>query len=187
MSGVKQLSSLYAKIPGTVRSFLLRAVGIFIGWQLLYQFVLVPARIPDIQLTNLTAVATAKSLSLFWNNVSFEYVTAVTQRTAVIFLDGKRLVGIADPCNGLDLFILYIGFLFCFPSSAKRRLIFLLAGIPAIFVANIIRCVIMSWLNIYHRDWVDISHHYIFTTVMYLFIFYVWMLYAKKPSYAVQS
>lgn len=187
MLGVKQASNIYTKIPKTVRSFLLRAVLIFIGWQLLYNFVLLPVRVPDIALTNLTCLATAKSLSLFWNNVSFEYINHVSDRAAVIFLDGKRLVNIADPCNGLDLYVLYVGFLCCFPGTTKRRIAFLLAGIPAIWVANILRCVIISWMNVDHREWVDISHHYIFTTIMYLFIFYVWMLYVKKTSFAVQS
>lgn len=187
MQGVKQLGGLYKRIPAPVRSFLVRAAIIFVLWQGLYQLVLAPARVPDKQLTNATAFATAKTLSCIWKRVTFQYISPDNSHDAVIFIRGLRWVSIADPCNGLDLFVLYTGFLFCFPATGRRRAIFLALGLPAIFAANILRCVVMAWIALYHHSWIDISHHYIFTTVMYVFIFYVWVLYAKKPSYAVQS
>ena len=108
------------------------------------------------------------------------------ERDAFIYKNGYRVVAIGDPCNALEIFVLYIAFLFCFPGTAKRRLAFLAVGLPCIHIFNAIRIALISWMNISHPGWVDISHHYIFTTVMYLLVFGAWVLYTRKdePVYA---
>jgi exosortase/archaeosortase family protein len=103
-------------------------------------------------------------------------------RTAVIWVKDVRLIGIADPCNGLDIYVLYISFLFCFPGSLRRRGVFLLVGIPYIYIINTIRGALLAWLSMYHKDLVDVSHHYIFTASVYLLVFYLWVLYSKKEA-----
>jgi exosortase/archaeosortase family protein len=177
-------ASVFEKVPHDIKLFLIRAIIVFIAWQALYRFVLAPARVPDRALTNLTCGATAIALSIFYHNVSAVYTPAKEIKNAYIFKDGRRVIAIADPCNALDLYVLYAAFLFCFPGTARRRLLFLVTGIPAIFIANIIRCAILTWIALGHKDWFNISHHFIFTTLMYLFIFYCWVLYTKKASYA---
>ena len=42
----------------------------------------------------------------------------------MLYLDGKKIVGVADACNALELFVLYLGFLIAYPSSVKRKLLF---------------------------------------------------------------
>ncbi len=174
------LKALYNKVPPLVRSFLLRALALFIAWQLLYTFVLAPVRIPDRQLTNATAFSTARLMSVFYNNVNALYSHNNATRAAIITVSGKGVLGILDPCNALDIIVLYISFLYCFPGSAMRRLVFALIGLPYIYIINTIRCALIGWLNIEHRGWVDISHHYLFTAAIYIAVFYLWMLYTKK-------
>ena len=153
---------------------------IFVAWQLLYTFVLLPIRIPDKFLTNVTAWSTCHFLSLFYSNVEPVYVHSLSRRLALIKINNAKIIGVADPCNALDIYVLYISFLFCFPGKWKRRLIFILLGVPYIFFLNTIRCAMIAWLNINYRGWVEISHHYLFTTALYLLVFYVWVLYTKK-------
>lgn len=179
MSNIKEI---YNKVPPQVRSFLLKALVIFVAWQLLYSFVLAPIRVPDRQLTNITAYSTAKLLSVFYNNVAAIYSHSNTVRSAIITINGRGMLGILDPCNGLDIYVLYIAFLFCFPGTMRRRLTFILAGIPYIYIINTIRCALIGWLNIAHRGWVDISHHYIFTAAVYLLVFYFWIIYTNAKS-----
>jgi exosortase family protein XrtF len=155
---------------------------IFIAWQLVYTFVLAPVRIPDRALTNATAFSTAKLMSVFYNNVQALYAHQNATRAAIITIDGRGVLGILDPCNALDIIVLYIAFLFCFPGSVRRRLVFALIGLPYIYVFNTIRCALIGWLNIAHRGWVDISHHYLFTAAIYMAVFYLWVLYTKKAG-----
>lgn len=165
-----------------VRTFLVRALLIFIGWQLLYAFVLAPARTPDLQLTNITAWSTGKLLSWFYDSVYVAYVHNITTASAIISINGHKTLGILDPCNALDIMVLYVAFLFCFPGSWQKRLAFTALGLPYIYIINTIRCAVIGWMNINHRGWVDISHHYIFTALVYLLVFYLWVLYTKKKT-----
>jgi exosortase family protein XrtF len=160
----------------------LRALLIFIGWQLLYSFLLVPIRIPDRQLTNITCFSTAKLLSVFYDNVGTIYTHNNATRSAIITVNGHGVLGILDPCNALDIIVLYISFLFCFPGTMSRRIMFIIIGLPYIYFINTIRCALIAWLNMAHKGWVDISHHYIFTASVYLLVFYLWTIYTKKDT-----
>ena len=177
---LEQIKSAYSKVPPVIRSFLVRALLIFVVWQALYVFVLAPVRIPDRQLTNLTTFSTSRLLSVFYDKVGVIYTNHNKVRTAIVVINNKKVIGVADPCNALEIYVLYIAFLFCFPGTMKRRALFIAGGIPYIFIINTIRCALIAWLNINHRGWVDISHHYIFTAAVYLAIFYLWVLYARQ-------
>ena len=156
--------------------FLVRGILIFIAWQLIYHLWFQKIGEPDNFLTNITARHTANVLGWLYRNVT---VTPDAFK-ATISIAGERIIGIAAPCNALEIYVLYIAFLFCFPSGFGRRFLFTAIGIPLIYIANILRCVIITWMSISHKNWVDISHHYVFTTIVYLLVFWLWMLFTKK-------
>lgn len=175
-----KLKELYAKTPAPVRSFIIKALVVFIAWFYLYQTVLLPQRTPDLWLTNTTCTSTAQFLSLFYHNVGTIPIVDKSEYMAIITINNAKIIGIADACNALDIFVLYLGFIFCFPGTALRKIAFMALGIPYIYIINIIRCAAIAWLNIYHRGWVELSHHYIFTIIVYGLVFYLWILYSKK-------
>jgi exosortase/archaeosortase family protein len=117
---------------------------------------------------------------LFYGEVSTLPARLITSRSAIINIDKAKIIGIADPCNALDIYVLYIAFLLCFKGMWKRKATFILLGVPYIFLLNIVRCAVIAWLNINYRGWVEISHHYIFTSALYLLVFHLWVLYTKK-------
>jgi exosortase/archaeosortase family protein len=97
-----------------------------------------------------------------------------------ITIGGERIIGIAAPCNALEIYVLYLAFLICFPAGNRRRLIFAAIGVPTIYWINVVRCALMAWINIGHRNWFEISHHYVFTTLVYLIVFGLWVLFTRK-------
>ncbi len=153
---------------------------LFTGWQLLYRLLLHGIRIPDRFLTNSTCFSTAKLLSLFYDHVLTFYIKRNVVRSAAITINNHLVIDISDPCNGLEVYVLYIGFLYCFPGSWQRRLLFIIYGVLSIYLANTLRCGLLAWLNMFHRKWYDFSHHYVFTTLVYLLVFFLWKLYSKK-------
>ena len=171
-----QWKEAYSKVPRDIKIFLVRGLIIFIIWQALYYLLLKPAGVPDHFLDDITARVTAKAVSVFYPGA----YSLLHKGKMLIVINGRKALGISDPCNALEIYVLYIAFLFCYPAKNKRRFIFLLAGLPAIFLLNVVRCCMLTWLNMEHRGWFDISHHYIFTTAMYLFVFYLWQLFSKK-------
>ncbi|RYZ78609.1 MAG: hypothetical protein EOO68_40130 [Moraxellaceae bacterium] len=172
---VKSIRESYSKLPKPVRTFVLRGLFIFICWKLLYDGFLQQRGIPDRWLTGLTGDFAAGIISKFYKPAN----AVLGAEKAYLYIDGKIIVAIADGCNGLELLVTFLGFLFCLPTNPKRFWQFALPGITGIFVLNIIRCIAIAWLNINHRSWVDIAHHYIFQLMVYAFIFFCWARYSK--------
>lgn len=102
---------------------------------------------------------------------------------AFLYLDGRKIVGIADACNALELYILYIGFLLAYPSSIKRVFLFSIIGIVLIYLANIIRLTLLGEMYLHQMKARDIAHHYIFKMVVYGLTFGLWVLFVKKTQY----
>jgi exosortase/archaeosortase family protein len=168
----KQMSKIQEVLPGNIRKFFLRAVILIVGWNLLYHLLLKPALVPDRQLTDFVIWGTIKFLSLFHSSV-FELNDS-------IYLYGVRSVSVAHSCNGLELIVLYLGFLFCLPSEPKRMLVFAIAGTAVICFLNFIRCGTLAWMFLNMRTVVDFAHHYLFKLIIYAVVFYGWVLYVRK-------
>jgi len=173
------ISAAFLQIPPEIKYFLLRGLLIFICWQLLYSLVLLPSGVPDRQLTDVTAKSTA---FLYRNLVNAN--TDVAFKThpdgiTTVYLDHKPSISIADPCNALGLYVLYVSILFCFKAPLKRKIIFSIAGCISIFLLNGIRCFLLAWLYQRKVHFFDFVHHYIFSTIIYVFIFFMWVWFIK--------
>jgi len=169
---VPRVKKMYNELPATVRSFLWRAILLFAGWLIIYNLVLKPANVPDSQLTKLVTWAAAKTLSLFYVNVHTEGQN--------IFVNGQVAVGIANQCNGLELIMLYLGFLLCLPTSRLRTIVYAVVGTITICIMNIIRCSVLAFLFMSHNYYADFAHHYAFKLIVYAAVFAGWIGYSKK-------
>lgn len=169
-----KLKSRYQELPPNVQVFLKRGAILLTGWLLLYHLVLKPIDVPDRQFTFLAQYFTAKVLALFYNDVQLV--------APHIFIDGRDIVVITNPCNGLELFVLYIGFLLCIPASRKRFWAFATVGTLVIFAINILRCTGLAVMSYNHSTLTDFAHHYVFKLIVYAVAFYGWVLYSKKEK-----
>lgn len=129
------------------------------------------------------ASVSAAVLGLFGYNAHAE--TVQVQYNG-IFLNGKVVVWIEDGCNGLVLMALFAGFVIAYPGPWKKKLWYVPAGLALVYVCNIIRCVALALLNQMvnnaklSKSTFDFNHKYLFTTILYLIIFGLWMLWANK-------
>ncbi len=168
------ISKIKNTIPENIRPFLLRAAILIVAWELLYNFILKPSGIPDDQLTRIVQVGAMKLLSFFYTDVG--------EDENVIILNGSRAVSIARQCNGLELIVLYMGFIFCLPSSPKRMILFGAIGVLVIYILNIIRTAILAVMYDINHSMTDFAHHYVFKIIIYAVVFLGWVLYMKKPK-----
>jgi exosortase/archaeosortase family protein len=184
-------------IPPPVKLFLLKAVILFVVWKALYVFVLKPDRILDKPLTNAVGEATAATLNGFGYSHAYMAVSGIhpkgnpTTGEAVvwepvmnIWLQNDRVLSIADACNGLELMILYAGLILCLPSLPLRKTGYILWGMLMIQVLNVIRCMGLVLLYRHQPQYLDFSHHYLFSFLVYAFIFWLWYLFSKEPGFA---
>ena len=169
-----KIKTRYQELPINVQIFLKRGAILLTGWLLLNHLILKPIDIPDRQFTFMAQYCTAKVLSLFYNNVQLA--------APHIFIGGRDIVIITNPCNGLELFALYLGFLLCIPASKKRFWAFAIVGTAVIFAINILRCTGLAVMSYNHSTLTDFAHHYAFKLIVYAVAFYGWVLYSKKEK-----
>ena len=185
-----RISQAYESFPPPVRAFALRALLLFLLWKGLYLFLWQEPRTLDDPLTKLVGRQSARMLSVFKPSDTFHiqdrinrtYIegTPVYTPQTVIYRGQKSLVGIADPCNGLELFILYLGFILAMPATIGRKLVFGIGGLAVIHMVNLLRCSGLGLVVISMEKYFDFAHHYLFKIFIYATIFLLWVAFSKK-------
>lgn len=182
------LKSLKKDIPLPIRLFLGKALLFFIVWKIIYSLFLYDSKVLDYPLTKHVGEAS----TLFLNN-SFFLSGFTTERVLIseessiiesseIYHNGNLVLYIADACNGLELMVLYIGFIICMPSKFWRKILYIILGILFIDLINILRCSGLIYLREYFHAYFDFAHHYLFKAIVYGATFIMWMVYSRKIS-----
>lgn len=186
-----EIKTSWQTIPAELKTFLKRAVLIFIVWNLGYHLFLLNGRVIDKPLTDFSSKSTGWVLQFFYPSSMFLIKEKVNQDPELpnniqyadyLYKDGRSILGIADACNALELYILYVGFLIAFPGTCKRKVFFSITGLITIYISNIVRLVALSAMNMHRINAMDMAHHYIFKLIVYTIIFGLWMAYAGKKA-----
>lgn len=177
-------------IPRSVALFLIKALILFIVWKVAYLYVIMPKRILDDPLTHSVGMATKDLLNFFSSSPHYTAIKTIEDvhgdkgvlsfSVVYIYRDGKMALSIGDPCNALEVMVLYAGFIICFPSTLKRKLFYIPVGLILIYGLNIIRCAALVLIAIYYNSYLDFSHHFLFTFIVYAFIFLLWYFFTKN-------
>ena len=151
-------------------------------WFFVYALILAPGRIIDRPLTHFLSASSAKLITLLSPSGIPETSWAVNAASngAILVQNNQRVFGIMDVCNGLDLMFIYSAVIILLPNSMRRKLVFLLFGNILLVLANILRIVSLYFIFRYSRGIFDFSHHYLFTLLMYVFIFAGWLFFIKN-------
>ena len=188
---------LQDKLPIQVRLFFGKALLFFIAWKIAYTFFLFDSQIVDSFLTE--HIGNASTFVL--NNSGFlSGFTSVIEKYDEVYagkiLNNKisaiyhydyKVIHIANACNGLELLMLYIGYIICMPSSFTRKLKYVILGVITLDLVNVIRIVGLIYLREYFEAYFDFAHHYLFKAVIYLSTFLIWRFYSRKISFTKQS
>jgi exosortase/archaeosortase family protein len=198
MSFIKTIKNRLSKLPRPVVQFAVKSLVLFIAWEILYAFVLLPNRVVDRPLSIFTGKATAAVLNFFAKdkNTHVEEVLqtetaegiAMTYPKIIIYAGNKKVIGIADSCNGLNLYVLYLGFILVYPSSNnKTRLKFALIGLVAIVAVNILRCTMLALLANKYPHFNFFAHHYLYKIIIYSLVFALWLSFIKSQQKATTN
>jgi len=189
MQPIQELKNTWQSIPPEVQQFLKRALLVFIVWKLIYHLFLFNGRIIDKPLTDLSTLGAVKIVQLFnpGSRVSIcvESSNPFEKNNQLFFNDficinGRKVVGVFDPCNALELMVLYLGFLISFPASIQRVVSYAVIGLVTIYLTNCIRLAALAFMNMHRMSAVDMAHHYVFKLIVYALIFGLWVLFTKK-------
>jgi len=185
--------SAWNKVPVAVKKFIFKAFTILVIWKVLYLAFLLPNRILDKPLTYSVGVATTWLLNTYTGSSDYSTRSEVSNVATdqgytpmplqKIFFHQNNVVSIEDGCNALELFVLYAGFIICMPAKALRKTLFIVGGIIAIYITNVIRCAGVAYIILYHPRYANFAHHYVFTFVVYGLIIALWLIFSKKLSF----
>lgn len=189
MTSENILNAKWEALPGGASYFLKRAVGLFIGWKLLYIFLLLPLEQPDGWLVHSLGEATAFTLNMSHGADLYKvrHIRVVSpegrpggELCAQVYRPGNRSdIGIFAPCNGLELMVLAAGFILCFEGGRLRKTAYVLAAVFGIFLVNVIRCSLLAVIKSDHPAWFEFTHKYLFNLSGYAFVFLIWMEFVK--------
>lgn len=180
----------FRDFPPLVKSFLLRFLLLFIGFEAFLHtseenFVLLNRPLTKFiaqQSTNLLEVIHPNDRFTYKLNLSTDWLDDELKLNynQIVSRNNQPILLIADPCNGLELYALYLGFILAIPLGTFRlRLLFILLGIPFLVFANILRCMALIELQIALNQYFDFYHHFLFKAMMYGTIFCMWAVYIK--------
>ncbi|ALJ06037.1 hypothetical protein APS56_13245 [Pseudalgibacter alginicilyticus] len=185
-----KLSSLKNDIPLPIRLFLGKALLFFIVWKLIYSVFFYDSEYLDHPLTTHVGEASAfvlnnlGSMSGFSSKreaSSYAYEGSSFQNeVSVIYHHDKIILYIANVCNGLELMVLYIGFIVCMPSSFWRKTKYIILGVIILDATNILRCIGLIYLREYFHIYFDFAHHYLFKIMVYSATIALWVIYSRK-------
>ena len=185
----------WRQVPQPVRSFLYKGVILLAAWKVLYLCILLPNRILDRPLTHLIGAATVTTLNVCTHSSHYSLEKGIDERAVGadglvysenverIYRDGEKVLSIADVCNGLEVMVLYVGFIVCWSAAGRaRKAAFAAGGSVLIVLLNILRCSALTFIYLRWPQYADFYHHYVFTFVIYGLIFALWYRFTDLPT-----
>lgn len=141
----------------------------------------------------LTWSATKQS-AVVLNLIGFETSAVINPLAPTVFLkeNNKTVLNVYEGCNGVNVMIVFVAFLFAFRGSLRTLLWFLPLGILVIHAANLARICLLFYSAIYNEQYFYYFHKYFFTAILYLIVFILWgfwaiRLYNKKSVQQVST
>ena len=99
-----------------------------------------------------------------------------------VIINGDYVARIIEGCNGVSVLILFASFIIAFSGKLKTTLLYLLSGSVIIYVANVIRIVILS-IGIYsYPKQSGFLHTVVFPAIIYGVVFLLWVFWVNRFS-----
>lgn len=157
--------------------FLGKAFLLYVGWNILYYSWLNPKTAFEEKMT--IGVATISSMLLQWEGydafITNSYSNEGSFAYSEVVIDHEPSILIANPCNGVTLLALFIGFIIAYPGEWKVKSIYILVGSLLIYLINLIRIQILIFNYLHSQNSFEFNHKYTYTICVYSFVFLLWI------------
>ncbi len=165
--------------------FLVALIGVYLFIYFVHQFYILPDGRLDDFLNHVLGVVSHQTLQTCGVESSLKITAYVPISSYAVFLGNRAAVYIGYNCNGFLLYVLFACFILLSAGNWWQKLAFVSMGIIAIFILNIIRIIALLYTLAIRPDLFDINHHYLFSFVVYGFIFLMWRYWLQK--YAIKT
>ncbi len=175
------IRSTISQNRGAVR-FLASAFILLLAWVLFTAFL--PSVVHDMHYLIIRPQADicAYLLRFFGYEVDQDYM--VNGCEARLMFPGYGSVCVGPGCSGLELFVLFFGFILLMKGRLIDKLWFIPLGFLGILVLNILRIVVLAVIYYHKPEYLDFNHKYTFVIIVYGAIFGLWVLWVNKFAHA---
>jgi exosortase family protein XrtF len=97
----------------------------------------------------------------------------------LILENGKMILRVYEGCNGINVMIVFVAFLFAFQGLSRRGSVFILIGLMIIHLVNLLRIVLLFWVAKEYQIYFYYVHKYIFTAILYVIVLLLWWVWVK--------
>jgi len=155
--------------------FILKAAGVYAVWYMIYDLWLKKSGEFDSWIVD-SIVYSAYSILTFFNyDVNIDH-------HKLWLVDAKGSVIVGSGCDGLELYVLFIGFVLIFAGSWKNKVWFIPAGVLVLYYLNVLRIIALALNGVTSVSLLRFNHKYTFTIILYLVTFLGWMIWVKYFS-----
>lgn len=156
--------------------FLLLALILFVGWQVLYAFVIHPWGVLDHWLIDrLTGHA-----GILLRILDYELLPEPGGTDRYIGVQGGSLLWIGDRCDGLSVMVVFMLFILAFPGPGKHKTWFMLAGTLIIHAINALRVAALCIVATIDYELFNFQHDYTFQVIVYGCVVLLWFFWVKR-------
>jgi exosortase family protein XrtF len=99
-----------------------------------------------------------------------------------IVADSNVVLSVFEGCNSINVMIVFVSFVFAFGGERKKIAWFLPLGMGIVYVANLIRVMVLYFVAAYWKEYFYYMHKYVLTALLYLIVFILWWWWIEKVS-----
>jgi exosortase family protein XrtF len=160
--------------------FLLRFVAVYLAGNIAYGLYISSYGDHPDRVTSMVSGHTCVALSLLGEPVSPGAVKDAPK--VAVLLDDKVIFNVYEGCNGVNVAIVFMAFVIAFKGPAVSTLIFVLTGLILIHMANLARLSLLYFVIRHFESGFFFFHKYLFTAILYAFVFILWYVWVIRYS-----
>jgi archaeosortase B (VPXXXP-CTERM-specific) len=87
---------------------------------------------------------------------------------------------VTTECTAIFIMLIFTSFILVYPSSLKAKALAIIAGIPFILTANILRLFIMAWIDKLKPEYSEYFHNYAWQVLFIIMVVFMWLIWIEK-------
>jgi exosortase family protein XrtF len=103
-------------------------------------------------------------------------IVSTSEPIVGILEGGKTILRVYEGCNGINVMIVFVAFIVAFGGLTKKGLVYTLASLIIIYLANLMRITLLFWVAANHQSYFYYVHKYVFTATLYVIVLALWWL-----------
>jgi exosortase family protein XrtF len=160
--------------------FLLKFLGIYLTGNLLYGLYITHYEPQGDPITQWVTWQTSVLLKITGHET--QLLDGINKPTTSLIYNRHEIVSVYEGCNGVNVVIIFVAFVFAFGPYIKKMTAFILAGVFIIHICNLLRIAGLFLISIYAPNFLYFTHKYLFTAFLYAIVFILWLWWIRSVS-----